>query len=484
MRAVFFLAALFFWTSSYCQSPVSENPAIFPLDRLDGFLKNANKSIFTARNRIGRVQEKYLKKFERIRVKAAATMQRIDSSGFGRGFLANGLSNVSESSNGRVAHLASDNSVYVPNLDSVRMILLFLKSSKVKSYLTLTQLGKIKELLTNVDKVSVDLKAGEKIAELVRAEQNQIAHYIQNSISPFTSLRKSYSKYSKELYYYKATVDQAKEMLNEPDKAMGRLMSELGRFDGFKSFLEKNSILAELFPRSENTGSLLALDGLQTRQDIEKIIKPKILVEGGSNALVSNISRAQAEIRKVTDKIRSLGAAGADFPDIDFRPNYQRSQPFAKRLRYGFDVQRNSADLYLAAASSLLVNIGYQINDRLQLGIGANYRIGTGRIFNHIQFQNQGYGGQAYFNYDLPKKLFVTGHFEVTRIVNSAMPQNIGSNVPNYRALGAVGAGKTVNLNSGILKKAKLEVLWDFLSKRQIPVQAPFKFRVGYIFGK
>ena len=51
-----------------------------------------------------------------------------------------------------------------------------------------------------------------------------------------------------------------------------------------------------------------------------------------------------------------------------------------------------------------------------------------------------------------------------------------------WQASGLVGLSKVVSLKTKFFKKTKLQLLWDFLSYRQVPRTPSSVFRVGYNF--
>jgi hypothetical protein len=51
-----------------------------------------------------------------------------------------------------------------------------------------------------------------------------------------------------------------------------------------------------------------------------------------------------------------------------------------------------------------------------------------------------------------------------------------------WQESGLIGMSKVIDVRSKILKKTKVQLLWDFLSYRQIPKPTAILFRVGYNF--
>lgn len=51
-----------------------------------------------------------------------------------------------------------------------------------------------------------------------------------------------------------------------------------------------------------------------------------------------------------------------------------------------------------------------------------------------------------------------------------------------WQESGLIGMSKVLDLRSKILKKTKVQLLWDFLSYRQVPKPATVLLRIGYNF--
>jgi len=54
--------------------------------------------------------------------------------------------------------------------------------------------------------------------------------------------------------------------------------------------------------------------------------------------------------------------------------------------------------------------------------------------------------------------------------------------ISQWQQSGLIGISKIVSLKTKLFKKTKAQLLWDFLSYRQLPREQPIKFRLGYNF--
>jgi hypothetical protein len=115
------------------------------------------------------------------------------------------------------------------------------------------------------------------------------------------------------------------------------------------------------------------------------------------------------------------------------------------------------------------------------VGIGVSYKIGWGSGFNHIQVSSQGIGLRSFVDINIKKNTFISGGMEY----NYQKPFNTVTQLQqlnDWQKSGLLGIGKIVSLRSKVVKKTKIQLLWDFLSYQQIPQTQPFIFRIGYTF--
>ena len=155
--------------------------------------------------------------------------------------------------------------------------------------------------------------------------------------------------------------------------------------------MKENSQLASLFRLPDNSGSstTLSLAGLQTRASVQGMIQQRIAA-GGPNAMEQvqqNLSAARAEINKLKDKINQLGGGSGDLEMPDFKPNSQKTKPLWKRLEYSANVQFAKSTNLLPSTANIGLGIGYKLDDKRIIGVGASYAVGMGTI-QHISFSS------------------------------------------------------------------------------------------------
>ncbi len=117
-----------------------------------------------------------------------------------------------------------------------------------------------------------------------------------------------------------------------------------------------------------------------------------------------------------------------------------------------------------------------------------SYKFGLGASWKKIKLTHDGIGLRSYIDVEISStqnglpvlfsNLWLSGGYE----------QNYWRTFRNFpdlkqvawQASGLVGVSKRIQVDSKFFKYAKMQVLWDFLSYKQITVSQPIVFRVGY----
>jgi hypothetical protein len=272
-------------------------------------------------------------------------------------------------------------------------------------------------------------------------------------------------------------------MLNDPDKMMQTALVLLNKLPAFNSFMQKNSFLAGLFGVPVGYGTEQGMVGLQTRDQVMKMIQGQIGQGGssGASAIQQSLQTAHQDISKIQNKLSSLGAGSGGMDMPDFKVNDQKKKTFLKRLEVGVNFQTAQTTNYYPTTSDLGLSLGYKLNQSNIIGIGASYKIGWGNGFQHIAFSSQGVGLRSFIQLKVKKSWGVAGGFEY----NYQQPFNSYQDIRNLSAWsrsGLIGVTKTVSMKSTVFKKTMVELLWDFLSYSQNPITPPLLFRVAYSF--
>jgi hypothetical protein len=198
---------------------------------------------------------------------------------------------------------------------------------------------------------------------------------------------------------------------------------------------------------------------------------------GGGNPMQSQLQAAQGQMDQLKDKINKLGGGNSDMAMPDgFKPNSQKTKSFLQRLEYGFNVQSQGSNNFLPSISDLALTVGYKINDKSTLGVGASYKLGWGRPFNDIHVSSEGVGLRSFLDIKAKGSIWITGGYELNYL--QAFSKFDDLKKPDvWQRSGLLGLTKKYKIGK---KQGNMQLLWDFLSYSQVPKAQAIKFRVGY----
>lgn len=271
-------------------------------------------------------------------------------------------------------------------------------------------------------------------------------------------------------------------MLHDPDKMEAKALEVLNKVPAFQSFMQKNSMLASLFRLPSNYGTPQALQGLQTREQIQQQIATTF---SGSNVnpqqyLQQQLQAAQTQLQTLKDKLNKAGGGSSDMTMPDFKNvNNQKTKSFFSRLECGFNIQSGRSNSLLPAISDIALTIGYKVSDGKTLGIGASYKIGWGRGFKDIRLTSEGIGLRGYADIKLKGNIWATGGFEYNYFQHFNSFESI-KNLDIWQRSALMGLTKKYKI--GKKREGSFQLLYDFLASRQLPRAQALKFRVGYTF--
>ena len=162
----------------------------------------------------------------------------------------------------------------------------------------------------------------------------------------------------------------------------------------------------------------------------------------------------------------------------DFKPNNQKSKTFLQRLEYGSNFQFAKNNSLVPTTADIALSIGYKLNDKSVIGIGASYKMGLGTIQN-ISISHQGIGLRSFIDWKLKKQFFVTGGFEMNYNASFKKIDQL-KKYNDWQMSGLVGITKKINIKTKWTKETKIQLLYDMLYKQHFPASQPIIFRVGY----
>ena len=168
-----------------------------------------------------------------------------------------------------------------------------------------------------------------------------------------------------------------------------------------------------------------------------------------------------------------------DMPD--FKPNNQKTKTFWRRVEYGTNFQTVHNSYYFPTTSDFGLFVGYKLNDHGTLGIGASYKLGWGNGIKHVAFSSQGIGIRSFIDIQLKGSFYASGGFEYNYAKPFSSYQQLRQ-ITDWTKSGLLGISKVVSLKSRVFKKTKVNLMWDFLSYRQVPRTQAVLFRIGYTY--
>ncbi len=432
--------------------------------------------------RLTRQTEKYLQRLARQEQKLKQQLVKTDSAK-AKELFANSESKflqLQQQLNSTDSRINKFSNVYSGHLDSMQTALHFLDQNNVLSKLPAGS-AQLQELLKSYKGLQDKFNQTADIKKYLDERKQYLKTQLEQS-----GLGREFRQYQQEMYYYKAQLEEYKTAWENPEKLENKMMEAVNRIPAFKDFFGKYSQLAALFPTPANYGTPQSLAGLQSRTDVQDLIQTQI-VAGGPNAqatLQQNLDAAQSQFNVLKDRINKLGNAGSDMDNPNFKPNTQRTKTFLQRLEYSTNTQTQKSNYYFPTTTDMAVSAGYRINDKNTIGIGASYKMGWGTDIRHIALSSEGIGFRSYADFKMKGSFYASGGFESNYQPHgvSFSPSFGAGRGEAWQQSGLAGISKIVSLKTKYFKKTKLQLLWDFLSYRQVPVAQPFKFRVGYSF--
>jgi hypothetical protein len=446
-------------------------------------------------NQLTQQTESYLSKMARREAKLQKKLARIDSAGAKQLFANSPATYAALEQKMRTDTGTSGTAYrgeYNPYVDSLRTSLAFLAknpavagspvgATAITSPTGITAAASAQSLQQLQAKMQ---DAGAAQTYLSQRKQ-QISQYLSRYTSLSGSLTKEYQGYTQDLYYYNQEVSKYKAMLTQPDQLEEKALSQLNQLPAFQKFMQNNSQLSVLFgqPATPNSNTPAALAGLQTREQVGKIIQGQLATGGPQSSanVQASIQSAQQQLSQLKSRIEKYGSGGQDMDIPDFQPNEQKTKSFWKRLQLGTDFQTSRNSYNFPTITDLGLSLGYKLNNSNLIGVGASFKLGWGTDIQHISFSGQGVGLRSFVDIKIKSTFSLTGGLEynyTTPITNLQQFRNSSY----WTQSGLIGISKTVSLQNRVFKQTRVSLLWDFLSYYQKPPTQPLLFRVGYNF--
>ena len=472
----------------YCIAQSSPDSMIAMSSKLQGkYLDAVSAKSTKASEQIDRQTEKYLAKLEKQEQKIKRKLAKLDSSAATRVFgdMEKRYSDIQGKVKGKAGSLTQRGQQYFPWLDSASTSLKFIDNNPMLANIK-DGAVQVKKAIGKVKELQNQFRQAESARDFIR----QRKEYLKEQLRTYNNLGGELKKYNQTAYYYSQQINEYREVLNDPDKAEKKVLELLRKLPAFKDFFSKNSFLARIIGNDipVNAGAMAGTAttvGLQSRLAVEQMIQSQI-GNGGPNVqgmLQQNVHSAQSIMDMLRDKISSLGG-NSNSPDLEmpeFNVNPQKTKTFMQRLEYGANLQTTRSNYYFPTTTDIAVSLGYKINNKSTAGIGLGYKAGWGKDIKHISFSSEGVSFRSFLDVKLKGSFYVSGGLEYN-YQQSFYAANELYDLNKWQKSGLLGMSKIISLKTKVLKKTKIQFLWDFLSYSQRPVTQPLKFRVGYSF--
>lgn len=420
--------------------------------------------------------EKYLdglKKQEQVlqtklnKIDPAAAERIFQGSGQAYDKLQNDLKNNS-------ANMLNSYGRYVPGIDTAITALKFLQQGALANPKIAGQVTQIKSALGKVQGLEDQFKKADNVEDFIR----QRKEYLNQQLSSY-NLGGSLQQYNQKAFYYSQQVADLKQDWQDPSRMEQKALQVLNKLPFFQDFMKKNSLIAGLFNIPDNY-STAGIAGLQTRDQVQQMMQQQMTMMGpnGSTTAQQNILDAQSSLTSLRDRIMKTGSGG-DMPDS--KNNTQRTRSLLKRLEYGVSAQNNPSTYFLPVSTSFSFTVGLKINDKSSAGVGLDYLVGWGHPIQHIKISNQGIGFRSYLDVQIKGSFYASGGYEMNymstfRSVNQITADHL------WKPSGLIGISKIILIKSNLVKKTKLQLLWDLLGYSNYPKTNPLVFKIGYVF--
>ncbi|MBN8666397.1 MAG: hypothetical protein J0M30_02770 [Chitinophagales bacterium] len=385
----------------------------------------------------------------------------------------------------RAAKLTVFSKLYSGRIDSLTTSLKFLEGTDLVPASIREKLPKGMEGLSALQG---KLDQAEIIRKALQERRKELAAALANS-----GLGKYVKDFNKQVYYYQQQVNEYKDLLKDPTKLEAKLITVLSKIPQFKEFLTRNSQVGRLFQTSTNANntSSAPIVGLQSRSSTLQSLQSRFGSSSQMQQVVQqNIQSAQGRLSQIKEKVNHFlpqgGSGEEELPE--FKPNTQRTKSFWKRLEWGTNIQNVRGNGLLPSTSDLGISLGYKLNDNSIVGIGGSYRLGLSNQLRRLKISHQGAGIRTFLDYKVKGSFFASGGYEINFFPTlrgvrvEPASGGAGINLNGRSQSGLIGIQKVVSLNSNLFKKMKAQVLWDFLSYRQVPRTQPVLFRINYNF--
>ncbi|TXJ29068.1 MAG: hypothetical protein E6Q24_05160 [Chitinophagaceae bacterium] len=438
----------------------------------DKFFGSVNSKSGKFQQHLIRSTTKYLKKLSRQELKLQRKLAKKDSLAAKELFgdvnkRYDSLLNVLHSPGGKLRN------IYSSRVDSVQTALNFFNKNNILGQSPAMQ-SKLQSAFKDYGDVQQKFKQANFIQEQLKQRQQMLKQRLQN-----VGLAKEFRKYQEKVYYYRAQVDEYKNMFETPGKMEAALLKVANKIPAFSQFFNKHSQLASLFRLPGNDDPAMeSIEGLQTRAMVRKDLEQRLGSGPSAEQYMSqNIANAQAGLDKAKNKLNQLGNAGSDMDMPNFKADQQKTKSFFNRLELNTNVQSTKGNSFLPVSTDFGLSLGYRISSKSIIGIGSSYRMGWGKDIRHIAISHEGVGLRTFYEMKLKGTIWITGGGEM----NYRSKFNQLEELKDYNAWQQSAlTGISKKYKFGKKFKGNVQLLYDFLHYRNVPRTQPVIFRTGF----
>jgi hypothetical protein len=369
--------------------------------------------------------------------------------------------------------------------------------------------AKLQKAISQLQALQAKMQDATLIQQYMQQRQAQIQQYLSKYTQLPSGVTNTFNGYKAQAAYYQQQVSAYQDILNDPGKMFQAALTVLNKVPAFSGFMQRHSALSGLMP--EGSGPMTATDptqpgqGLPGRTQVLAGLQSQLGKEGPNAESLAQKSTGSAVANQSSSGgggLSQLGAIGSLFsggggsgsignggstggttgagmgsPQL----NPQKTQSFLHRLEFGVNLQSTPGTYFFPATTDIGISLGYKLNDKNRIGIGASYKIGWAGDIHQLQVSSQGASVRSFIDISIGGTWFASGGMEY----NYQPPEytlHMLRDLANWEPAGLLGFTKVIPMKSKLVKSTKLQFFWDFLSYNQVPTTQPFIFRVGYSF--
>ncbi len=436
----------------------------------DKFFNGLNKKAVSLENKISRQTSKYISCLQKRELKLQRKLFQKDS--VASKLLFDGIEEKYQNLLNPTNVLSKHSGMYLGHLDTLITSLDFLKNKIPGAS------SEMDKLISNYGTLYSKIQQTEKIKTFISDRQK----LLKSELGRFGMFREL-KKIKKQAYYYKEQVNEYLTILDNTTKLEEKLLDIVLSNPDFHNFFAKNSLFGSMFPLPGNSNSTAEdFASLQTRAVLDESFSKMFGVSSNhSQHIKKNIQSAEAQLNDMKNKIQNLSSGEfgtlSDNEQPEFKPNTQKTKSIFQRLEYGTDFQTQSAKYSFPITSDIGLSLGYKLNDKSVIGVGASYKLGFGTGWNNIEISHQGISLRSFIDWKIKGSFFVAGGYE-QNYRSEIRSIELLNNYSAWQHSGLVGLSKKYKISKKI--KGEFKLLWDFLSYQQIPQTQPILFRIGY----